>query len=103
MNVDTPSKKVTFAPDSKPPAESSTPPTPAPESQQKSIEEPEPKVDGIIGNLEVHRSGAVKMCLGNSILMDVSTILNPLDMRRADIQPGHGCDPAFFSTTRRLS
>ena len=76
MNVDTPSKKVTFAPDSKPPAESSTPPAPAPESQQKSIEEPETKVDGIIGKLEVHRSGAVKMCIGNSILMDVSTILN---------------------------
>lgn len=71
-------KKVSFAPDSKPPqSESST--TSAltsaiSESQTKPAEEADPKVDGIIGQLEIHQSGAVKLRLGNGIVMDVCLI-----------------------------
>ena len=36
---------------------------------------PEPKVDGIIGQLEVYRNGAVKMRLGNGIVYDVRLFL----------------------------
>jgi DNA-directed RNA polymerase III subunit RPC4 len=36
---------------------------------------PEIKVDGIIGELVVYRSGAVKMKLGDGILMDVNHCL----------------------------
>jgi DNA-directed RNA polymerase III subunit RPC4 len=31
-------------------------------------------VDGIIGQLEIHRSGAVKMRLANGILLDVCAV-----------------------------
>jgi DNA-directed RNA polymerase III subunit RPC4 len=80
MNVDAPStKKVTFAPDSKPtPPESSASSTRTsaiPENQPSSANESEIKVDGIIGQLEVHQSGAVKMRLGNGIVMDVCKTL----------------------------
>jgi DNA-directed RNA polymerase III subunit RPC4 len=33
--------------------------------------EPDPKVEGVIGHLEVYRSGVVKMRLGNGIVLDV--------------------------------
>ncbi len=61
-------KKVTFAPDVK---------SEAPTALKSSsvIAEPKPKptepVDGLIGQLEVYRSGAVKMRLANNILLDV--------------------------------
>lgn len=60
-------KKVTFAPDTKPSLTpgSSRPSTTPPEPVQ---EEP---VDGVIGQLEVYRSGAVKIRLTNGILLDV--------------------------------
>jgi DNA-directed RNA polymerase III subunit RPC4 len=82
MNVDAPPttfKKVTFAPDSKSAQpESSTTSTPVPENQQKSVDEPEPKLDGVIGQLEIHQSGAVKMRLKNGIVMDACTFLDLL-------------------------
>jgi DNA-directed RNA polymerase III subunit RPC4 len=42
-----------------------------PVDEQKDKDAPEIKVDGIIGQLELYRSGAVKMRLGNDILYDV--------------------------------
>jgi len=64
---DTTGKKVSFAPDAKsdPTAGASTTP---------STDTPEVKspVDGVIGKLEVYRSGAVKIRLANGILLDVS-------------------------------
>lgn len=61
-------KKVSFAPDLKlPQSQTSAMPT----SQPTQSNEPEPKVDGIIGQLEIHKSGAVKMHLGNGIVLDV--------------------------------
>ena len=61
-------KKVTFASDVK--SDGSTSPTPSavPESSKTKAIEP---VDGLIGRLEVYKSGAVKMRLANDILLDV--------------------------------
>lgn len=55
-------KAVTFAPDVKPPASGATTP---------SIDAPSVPIDGVIGRLEIHQSGAVKMRLENGILLDV--------------------------------
>jgi DNA-directed RNA polymerase III subunit RPC4 len=35
---------------------------------------PQPKIDGVIGKLEVYRSGTVKMRLANGIVLDVRRI-----------------------------
>lgn len=70
VQAESPTKKVSFAPDTKlslTPA-SSRPSTVPPEHTK---EEP---VDGIIGQLEVYKSGAVKIRLANGILLDVSRI-----------------------------
>lgn len=56
------SKSVSFAPETKPPV-----PSPG---QQKDDTTP----DGVIGQLEVYKSGAVKMRLGDGILLDVRLI-----------------------------
>lgn len=53
------SKSVSFAPETKPPV-------PSP-SQQKE----DSTLDGVIGQLEVYKSGAVKMRLCNGTLLDV--------------------------------
>jgi DNA-directed RNA polymerase III subunit RPC4 len=76
-------KKVSFAADVKPPA-----PNGAQENQEKKDGAPdgvpegagakpaeEKKLDGVIGQLEVHRSGIIKMRLGNGMLMDVHHLL----------------------------
>ena len=82
MSIDTlpvTPKKVTFAPDSKPAqpesSATSTRTSVAPENQQQSADNLEPKLDGVIGQLEVHRSGAVKMRLRNGIVMDVGNTI----------------------------
>lgn len=67
---DTRQRTVSFAADVKPPAPMTTASTMAPANDAPTQTEP-PKVDGIIGQLEVYRSGAVKMRLGNDILLDV--------------------------------
>lgn len=69
--VDVP-KKVTFAtPDD---AGNGTA-TPAVKPDDSTAEKaPEPPVDGIVGQLELYRSGAIKMRLANGILLDVSLL-----------------------------
>lgn len=69
MSVDAPSsdnhqRKVSFAADAKPPGPA------GPQAETKE----QPKVDGVIGQLEVYRSGAIKMRLCNDIVMDVRLI-----------------------------
>lgn len=81
MDVDTPDsrsletkqRRVSFADDVKPPAPitASTSAATA-DGDDPSAQQDSPKVDGIIGQLEVYRSGAVKMRLGNDILLNVS-------------------------------
>lgn len=59
-------KKVTFAPDAKPEAPSGSSATSTKEDNK------EKKIDGVIGQLEVHRSGMIKLRLSNGTLLDVS-------------------------------
>ncbi|KAH9000315.1 RNA polymerase III RPC4-domain-containing protein [Lactarius akahatsu] len=56
-------KRVSFSADTKPPAS-------VPEDVDK--DQPPPHVDGVIGQLEIYKSGAVKMRLANGILLDVT-------------------------------
>lgn len=78
------SKKVTFAQDTKPPAPvpGAVPPVGATNAQTK-VEKEEPKIDGIIGQLEIYESGAVKMRLGNGIVMDVTAATQPSFLQQA--------------------
>jgi DNA-directed RNA polymerase III subunit RPC4 len=75
--VGTPIRRVSFAADVKPPAPlpsptlySQTPSANAPGTGAVTKED-ESKVDGVIGQLQVYRSGAVKMLLSNGIVLDV--------------------------------
>ena len=54
----------------KPPASGAS--TPSTIDGTKKEEKPAVPVDGIIGQLEIHQSGVVKMRLENGILLDVS-------------------------------
>ena len=70
-----PTKKVKFAEDTKPPASGASTPlgssgTVTPQVK-KDAEETAPKVSGVVGQIEVYESGAVKLRLGNGILLDV--------------------------------
>ena len=67
--VDTP-KRVTFATPDGPGSGTTTPTTKPEDSTADKI--PDPPVDGTIGQLELYRSGAIKMRLANGILLDVS-------------------------------
>ncbi|KAJ8694779.1 hypothetical protein PTI98_007429 [Pleurotus ostreatus] len=73
-------KKVAFAPDTKPPAPSlKSSPSVAPEEEKQA----EPTIDGIIGQLEVYQSGAVKIRLGNGILLDAAAATQPAFLQHA--------------------
>lgn len=65
-----PGKKVSFAPDVKPSVtpNSSRTPSAVPVEPEHGTSAP---VDGVIGQLEVYKSGAVKIRLANNILLDV--------------------------------
>lgn len=82
MNVDTPDqgpstlkRKVSFAADTKPPAPASGSTMPGTQAGPEASKE-SPKVDGVIGHIEVYRSGAVKMRLGNGIVLNVWRFLS---------------------------
>ena len=67
------SKKVSFAENVKPPAGNGT--SGSAEADKGKADSSETKIDGIIGQLEVHRSGMIKMRLNNGMLLDVSNTL----------------------------
>lgn len=71
------SKTVTFSEDTKPPAPG------APQDQASEKNPAEQKIDGVIGQLEVYESGAVKMRLSNGIVMDVSAATQPSFLQHA--------------------
>ncbi|EPQ56451.1 hypothetical protein GLOTRDRAFT_59707 [Gloeophyllum trabeum ATCC 11539] len=79
-------KRVSFANDTKPPAASPTPASApgadgiglAPDQKPEEV-----KLDGQIGQLEIYQSGAVKMRLGNGILMDVTAATQPSFLQHA--------------------
>ncbi|KDQ61552.1 hypothetical protein JAAARDRAFT_31006 [Jaapia argillacea MUCL 33604] len=68
-------KRVSFTPDTKPPVPGAS----ASPAQAKE----DPKLDGVIGQLEVYKSGAVKMRLGNGIVMDVTAATQPSFLQHA--------------------
>ncbi|KAF9556662.1 hypothetical protein CPC08DRAFT_694206 [Agrocybe pediades] len=73
-------KKVTFAPNVK------LDPAPAPEASTPSsmpVEAEPTAIDGVIGQLEVYRSGAVKIRLSNGILLDVNAATQPSFLQQA--------------------
>ncbi|KAI9511611.1 RNA polymerase III RPC4-domain-containing protein [Russula earlei] len=67
-------KRVSFSADTKPPAV-------MPEDVDK--ERPPAHVDGVIGQLEMYQSGAVKMRLANDILLDVTAATQPSFLQQA--------------------
>ncbi|KAI0629296.1 RNA polymerase III RPC4-domain-containing protein [Trametes polyzona] len=76
-----PSKKVTFAEDTKPPAPAA-PAAGVTGATQEKTTEPQ-TVDGVVGQLEIYESGAVKLRLGNGILMDVTAATQPSFLQHA--------------------
>ncbi|KAI8996571.1 RNA polymerase III RPC4-domain-containing protein [Trametes punicea] len=83
---DNDAKKVTFAEDTKPPAPAATavgaaPGTSASEAADQTSERP--KVDGVVGQLEIYESGAVKLRMGNGIVMDVTAATQPSFLQHA--------------------
>jgi len=69
--VDVP-KRVTFATPAGPGSGTATPTMKPDDPAAEKV--PDPPVDGIIGQLELYRSGAIKMRLSNGILLDVSLL-----------------------------
>lgn len=63
-------RKVSFAADAKPLAFALESTIPATQDRSEAPKET-PKVDGVIGHIEVYRSGTVKMRLGNGIVLNV--------------------------------
>ncbi|KAF7370758.1 hypothetical protein MSAN_00709200 [Mycena sanguinolenta] len=83
--ADSSTKRVSFADDTKPgslpgSARGSMAPPDAPADAKA---EETPVIDGIIGSLEVYRSGAVKMRLQNGILLDVTAATQPSFLQHA--------------------
>jgi len=80
-------KRVSFAQDTKPPAAAGTPTptgsTPAPAPTPAQGQEENVKLDGQIGQLEIYASGAVKMRMGNGILLDVTAATQPSFLQHA--------------------
>ena len=89
-------KKVSFADDVKPPTPNGTHEKQS-AAQEKGLRNSaaDERVDGVIGQLEVHQSGMVKMRLNNGMLMDVSHLIvtfqildfNPVPQVTAATQP----------------
>ncbi|EEB87118.1 hypothetical protein MPER_15665 [Moniliophthora perniciosa FA553] len=68
-------KRVSFAADVK----QDSPSQPSTEQKTQSL----PALDGVIGKLEVYRSGAVKMRLANGILLDITAGTQPSFLQHA--------------------
>ncbi|KAG6812395.1 hypothetical protein H0H92_003076 [Tricholoma furcatifolium] len=78
MADDATDKKVASATNVKTEAGSATSKAPTVEPEAAS-----PRIDGVIGRLEVYRSGAVKMRLANGILLDVTSATQPSFLQQA--------------------
>ncbi|TFK94181.1 hypothetical protein K466DRAFT_608438 [Polyporus arcularius HHB13444] len=72
-----PAKKVTFAEDTKPPAAGPGAAT----ASEKAAEHA--KVDGVVGQLEIYESGAVKMRMSNGIVLEVTAATQPSFLQHA--------------------
>ncbi|KAI0741928.1 RNA polymerase III RPC4-domain-containing protein [Daedaleopsis nitida] len=74
-------KKVTFADDTKPPATDASGAGGGASAPDKSEEQQ--KLDGVVGQLEIYESGAVKLRMSNGILMDVTAATQPSFLQHA--------------------
>ncbi|KAF8638950.1 hypothetical protein AX16_010424 [Volvariella volvacea WC 439] len=74
-------KRVAFAPDTK--ATSTPDSQEAPAVMDQASHSLDTKLDGVIGQLEIYRSGAVKMRLANDILLDVQAATQPSFLQHA--------------------
>ncbi len=84
----TSSKRVSFAADVKPDVTPSRTPSTVPSEPKQ-----EQPLDGMIGQLEVYRSGTVKIRLANGILLDVSVPVSET-VSFSDIHYSHFCRSA---------
>ncbi|KAG6381600.1 RNA polymerase III RPC4-domain-containing protein [Boletus reticuloceps] len=75
-------RKVSFAADTKSPASPSASTVGTTQVAPDTPKE-KPKVDGMIGQVEVYRSGMVKMRLGNGIVLNVSEATRPSFLQQA--------------------
>ncbi|RXW14681.1 hypothetical protein EST38_g11179 [Candolleomyces aberdarensis] len=75
-------KKVSFGPDVKPPVEATPATSRTASTVPSEIPRPEP-LNGVIGHLEVYRSGIVKIRLGNDIVLDVNPATQPSFLQQA--------------------
>ncbi|KAJ3497926.1 hypothetical protein NLJ89_g10286 [Agrocybe chaxingu] len=84
MNVGPPSdsttKKVSFAPDVKPDVDGTPSRTASSAPSDVKVSDP---VDGLVGQLEVYRSGAVNIRLANGVLLDVNAATQPSFLQQA--------------------
>ncbi|KAF8582791.1 hypothetical protein K439DRAFT_1661677 [Ramaria rubella] len=81
-------KKVSFAPDAKPPAPNGQhDPEKGGDTSKDGAKTAstsvEKSIDGVIGQLEVHRSGMIKMRLNNGMLLDVTAATQPSFLQHA--------------------
>ncbi|KAH9945719.1 RNA polymerase III RPC4-domain-containing protein [Amylocystis lapponica] len=76
-------KKVTFADDTKSPAPAGSAAAPDGPPEPAFIDKGDQKIDGVIGQLEIYESGAVKMRLANGMVMDVSAATQPSFLQQA--------------------
>lgn len=88
-------KKVTFAPDVKAPSATSTPSTIEPDKDPLK-DAPPPLPHGLIGRLEIYKSGAVKMRLENGNLLDVRRTLTLHDSYLMILQVTAATQPSFL-------
>lgn len=90
-------KAVSFAPGVKPPADIAAPKTDPADAKS----EVKPPIDGVIGRLEIRKSGLVQMRLGDEILLDVSYFVkNDDSVKLKRLMIGHRCYSNIVSTTR---
>ncbi|KAI0072688.1 hypothetical protein K474DRAFT_1604653 [Panus rudis PR-1116 ss-1] len=75
-------KAVSFADDTKPPAPGA-PSTTGQAETTKTKDGEKKKMEGVIGQLEVYASGAVKMRMGNGIVLDVAGATQPSFLQQA--------------------
>ncbi|KAF9473363.1 hypothetical protein BDN70DRAFT_908885 [Pholiota conissans] len=75
-------KKVSFAPDAKADVATAVSGSRTPSTVPSEVEPAQP-LDGVIGQLEVYRSGAVKIRLANGILLDVAAATQPSFLQQA--------------------
>lgn len=93
---DTKHRRVSFAANVKVPESTPSATSPVGDATNQDT----PKIDGIIGQLEVYRSGAVKMRLGNGILLNARLLLSTSFQHLLNSLAGFRSHPSIVLTAR---